>query len=79
MKHTVNGKECTTDELICFVIASAVEDVYNHFDEYAEQVIHDWNEMNDGDMEAIEKWKPRVFSKINTRLGKKKMVGKEHE
>lgn len=78
MKHIVNGKECTTNELICFVIASAVEDVYNHFDEYAKELISDWDDLNDADMDAIEKWKPRVFSKVNTRLGKKKMVDEEN-
>ncbi len=74
MTHTMNGKQVSTNELISFVIASVLEDVDKHFDEYAENCITDWEELNEGDMDAIEKWKPRVFGKINTRLGKRNMV-----
>lgn len=74
MTHTMNGKEATTKEVINFVIASVLEDVNSHFDEYATQCIADYIDFNDGDKDAIEKWKPRVFGKINTVLGKKKMA-----
>ena len=69
MTHVMNGKEVSTNELICYVIASVL-------DEYAKVCIKDYNELNEGDFEAIEKWKARVFSKVNTRLGKKNMADK---
>lgn len=74
MTHTMNGKQVTTNDLISFVIASVLEDVDKNFDEYAKVCITDWNDFNEGDMDAIAKWKPRVFGKINTRLGKRNMV-----
>lgn len=76
MTHVMNGKAVSTNELICYVIASVLENVQENFDEYAKVCIKDYNELNEGDFEAIEKWKARVFSKVNTRLSKKNMADK---
>lgn len=74
MTHTMNGKVVTTKELINYVIASVVEDVQNNFDTYANVCIKDYNELNEQDHDAIDKWKARAFRKVNTCLGKRNMV-----
>jgi len=74
MTHTMNGKQVSTNELICYVIASVVEDVQKNFNTYASVCIKDWDDLNEADHEAINKWKARVFSKVNTRLGKRNMA-----
>jgi hypothetical protein len=70
----MNGKEVTTNELISEVFASVIEDVDKHFDEYAKIYIKDYNEFNEGDFDAIAKWKPKIVSKLNTKLNKRGMV-----
>lgn len=74
MTHVMNGKEVTTNELISEVFASVIEDVDKHFDEYAKIYIKDYNEFNEGDFDAITKWKPKIVSKLNTKLNKRGMV-----
>jgi hypothetical protein len=74
MTHVMNGKEVTTNELISEVFASVIEDVDKHFDEYAKIYIKDYNEFNEGDFDAIAKWKPKIVSKLNTKLNKRGMV-----
>lgn len=78
MTHIMNGKSVSTNELICYVIASVVENVQENFNEYAKVCIKDFDDLNESDFEAIEKWKPRVFQKVNTRLGKRNMVDGEN-
>jgi hypothetical protein len=70
----MNGKEVTTNELISEVFASVIEDVDKHFDEYAKIYIKDYNEFNEGDFDAIAKWKPKIVGKLNTKLNKRGMV-----
>lgn len=74
MTHVMNGKTVTTNELICEVFASVIEDVDKNFNEYAKVYIKDMDEWNEADYEAIAKWKPKVVSKINTKLNKRGMA-----
>lgn len=74
MTHNFNGKQVTTNELIGEVICSVVEDLENNFADYAKIYSKDWSELNDEELDAIKKWKPKVFNKVYTRLNKKGLV-----
>lgn len=74
MTHVMNGKQVTTNELVRYVIASVLENVKENFNEYAKVCVKDFTEFNKNDLEAIDKWKQRVFSKLDTFLGKKLMI-----
>ncbi len=74
MTHVMNGKTVTTNELVSEVFASVIEDVNKHFNEYAKVYIKDFEDFNEGDFDAIAKWKPKIVSKLNTRLNKRGMA-----
>lgn len=74
MTHVMNGKTVTTNELISEVFASVIEDVDKHFEDYAKIYIKDYADLNESDFEAIGKWKPKIVSKLNTRLNKRGMA-----
>lgn len=74
MIHNLNNTELTSKSVIETVLCSVLEDVNNHFDEYANEIFEDYSELTEEELNCIDKWKYKVISKINTQLRKKDKV-----
>lgn len=71
MIHQMNSKLVTSNELVRTVVCSVLEDVDKHFEDYAKTFITNYDEYNEEDLLAIDRWRAKVFNKLNSFLNKK--------
>lgn len=69
----MNEKEITPLQLVKTVYASVLEDLYEHFDDYAKVFVKDYN-YNDEETKVIISKKDDLNKKLNTFLGKNNLV-----
>lgn len=74
MNITMNKKTVSPLTLVKTVYASVLEDVYEHFEEYAKIYVTDYNEFNEEELKVIKSKNEDLNKKINTFLGKNKLV-----
>jgi len=74
MNITMNKKTVSPLTLVKTVYASVLEDVYEHFEEYAKVYVTDYNEFNEEELKVIKSKNEDLNKKINTFLGKNKLV-----
>lgn len=70
----MNQKEVTPLNLVKTVYASVLEDVCNNFEDYAKVFVQNYNEYNEEELKVIFAKKEDLNKKINTFLGKNKLV-----
>jgi ribosome-binding factor A len=56
------------------VYASVLEDIYEHFDDYAKVYVTNYEDYNEEEMKVIKAKNEDLNKKINTFLGKNKLV-----
>jgi len=74
MNLPMNDKSVTTNELVRTVICSVLEDVDNHFEDYASLYIKDYNDYTENEKLSIEQWKFKIFTKLNSILKKEDLI-----
>ena len=74
MNITMNQKIVSPLTLVKTVYASVLEDVFEHFDDYAKVYVHDFDGYNEEEMKVIKLKNEELNKKINTFLGKNKLV-----
>lgn len=74
MNITMNQKIVSPLILVKTVYASVLEDVFEHFDDYAKVYVHDFDGYNEEEMKVIKLKNEELNKKINTFLGKNKLV-----
>lgn len=70
----MNQKMITPLNLVKTVYASVLEDIYNNFPDYAKVFVENYDEYNEEEIKAILSKKEDLNKKINTFLGKNKLV-----
>lgn len=70
----MNQKETTPLGLVKTVYASVLEDIYENFDDYAKIFVKDYSSFNEEEMKVILNKKEDLNKKLNTFLGKNKLV-----
>ena len=68
MALVLNNKNITTNEFVSLIVCSVLEDLELNFDEYAKIYIKDYNTITEEERLKIDKWKQKVFNKLNTVL-----------
>ena len=74
MNIQMNQKEVTPLTLVKTVYASVIEDLNEHFDDYARIFVKDYDKYNDEEQSAISLKNQDYSKKINAFLGKQKLV-----
>lgn len=74
MNITMNQKIVSPLTLVKTVYASVLEDVFEHFDDYAKVYVHDFDGYNEEEIKVIKLKNEALNKKINTFLGKNKLV-----
>ena len=74
MNIQMNQKEVTPLNLVKTVYASVLEDVNEHFDDYAKIFVKDYDNYNEEETKVIAAKNMDLSKKINTFLGKQKLV-----
>lgn len=74
MNIQMNQKEVTPLALVKTVYASVIEDLNEHFDDYARIFVKDYDNYNDEEQNAISMKNMDYSKKINAFLGKQKLV-----
>lgn len=74
MNIQMNQKTVTPLNAVKTVYASVIEDVYEHFEDYARVFIKNFDEYNDEEKKAIIHKNMDLNKKINTFLGKSTLV-----
>ena len=74
MNIVMNKKSVSPLTLVKSVYASVLEDVYEHFDDYAKVFVTDYADYNEEEMKVIKFKNEDLNKKINTFLGKNKLV-----
>jgi hypothetical protein len=74
MNIQMNQKEVTPLNLVKTVYASVLEDVNEHFDDYAKIFVKDYDNYNEKEAKVIAAKNMDLSKKINTFLGKQKLV-----
>lgn len=74
MNITMNKKTVSPLTLVKTIYASVLEDVYEHFEDYAKVYVTDYNDFNEEELKVIKFKNEDLNKKINTFLGKNKLV-----
>ena len=74
MNITMNKKTVSPLTLVKTIYASVLEDVYEHFEDYAKVYVTDYNDFNEEELKGIKSKNEDLNKKINTFLGKNKLV-----
>lgn len=74
MNIQMNQKEVTPLNLVKTVYASVLEDVNEHFDDYAKIFVKEYDNYNEEEAKVIAAKNMDLSKKINTFLGKQKLV-----
>ena len=74
MNIQMNQKEVTPLNLVKTVYASVLEDVNEHSDDYAKIFVKDYDNYNEEEAKVIAAKNMDLSKKINTFLGKQKLV-----
>lgn len=70
MKITIKNNSYSPRNTVQYVICSVLEDVNKNFDKYAPVLIEDFNEMDSESKACLDKWKSKVFDKLDKFLEK---------
>lgn len=74
MNIIMNQKEVTPLNLVKTVYASVIEDINEHFEQYASIFINNFNDYNEEEKNVIQSKKNDFYKKLNLFLGKNKLV-----
>ena len=74
MNITMNKKTVSPLTLVKTVYASVLEDVYEHFEDYATVYVTDYNDFNEEELKVIMSKNEDLNKKMNAFLGKNKLV-----
>lgn len=74
MNIQMNQKKVTPLNAVKTVYASVIEDVFEHFDDYAKVFIKNYDDYNEEEKKAICLKNMDLNKKINTFLGKNNLV-----
>ena len=74
MNITMNQKTVSPLTLVKTVYASVLEDVYEHFEDYAKVYVTDYDDFNEEELKVIAAKNEDFNKKINTFLCKNKLV-----
>lgn len=74
MNIAMNDKEVTPLNLVKTVYASVIEDIAEHFEDYAKEFVVNYKDYNDEELKVINSKNQDFSKKLNTFLGKNKLV-----
>lgn len=74
MNIAMNNKEVTPLNLVKTVYASVIEDVSENFEDYANVFVTNYKDYNDEELKVINAKNQDFSKKLNTFLGKNKLV-----
>lgn len=70
----MNQKEITPLNMVKTVYASVIEDVFEHFDDYAKVYVKNYDDYNEEERKVISNKNIDLNKKLNVFLGKSKLV-----
>lgn len=70
----LRDKNVTSNELVRIVICSVLEDLEHNFNEYAKLYDENYDDMTDNELETINRWKCKIFEKLNSVLKKEGLI-----
>lgn len=74
MNIQMNQKEITPLNMVKTVYASVIEDVFEHFDDYAKVYVKNYDDYNEEERKVISNKNIDLNKKLNVFLGKSKLV-----
>lgn len=74
MNIQMNQKEITPLNMVKTVYASVIEDIFEHFDEYARIYVKNYDDYNEEERKVISNKNIDLNKKLNVFLGKSKLV-----
>lgn len=74
MNIVMNQKEITPLNMVKTVYASVLEDLHEHFEDYAKVFVKNYDTYNEEEMKVIVNKNDELSRKINAFLGKNKLV-----